>query len=184
MYRTGDVAQLLPDGHSRFLGRVDHQVKIRGIRVELLEVAAEFNASPAVRESLVVPFGDGPDRGLVAYVIPEDAADIDVAELRAFVAGQMPPYMVPNAIIVLDEFPLNSNGKVDRPALPDPAREFAKRRSGGRPPARSSSRSPRSGAGCSAWRRSARRRSSSASAATRCWRPRSSARSGGPSVPS
>ena len=56
-----------------------------------------------------------------------------MAQLRAFVAGQMPPYMVPNAIVVLDEFPLNSNGKVDRPALPDPAREFAKRRSGRAP---------------------------------------------------
>ncbi len=133
MYRTGDVAQLLPDGHLRFLGRVDHQVKLRGIRVELLEVAAEFNAFPAVRESLIVPFGEGADRGLVAYVIPEDGAAIDVVELRAFLAGRMPPYMVPNAIILLDGFPLNSNGKVDRAALPDPAREFSKRRSGRAP---------------------------------------------------
>src|SRR6266545_1976315 len=121
MYRTGDVAQLLPDGHLRFLGRVDPQEKLRGIRVGLLEVAAEINALPAGRESLIVPFGEGADRGLVAYVIPEDGAAIDVVELRAFLAGRMPPYMVPNAIILLDGFPLNSNGKVDRAALPDPA---------------------------------------------------------------
>lgn len=133
MYRTGDIAQLLPDGYLRFLGRADHQVKIRGIRIELLEVAAEFNAFPAVRESLVIPFGDGAERGLVAYVIPEEGMTIDAAKLRSFVADQMPPYMVPNAIIVLDEFPLNSNGKVDRVALPDPAREFSSRKSGRAP---------------------------------------------------
>ncbi|MGC4892262.1 non-ribosomal peptide synthetase [Micromonospora sp. DT31] len=133
MYRTGDVAQLLPDGHLRFLGRSDHQVKIRGIRIELLEVAAELNALPSVRESLVVPFGEGADRGLVAYVIAEEGETIDVAKLRAGAADRMPPYMVPNAFVVLDRFPLNSNGKVDRPALPDPAREFSRREAGREP---------------------------------------------------
>lgn len=133
MYRSGDIAQLLPDGNLHFLGRADHQVKIRGIRIELLEVAAGFNAFPAVRESLVVAFREGADRGLAAYVIAEEGASIDVAQLRAFVAEQMPPYMVPNAIIVLDEFPLNSNGKVDRPALPDPTRQLSGRESGRAP---------------------------------------------------
>jgi amino acid adenylation domain-containing protein len=133
MYRTGDIAQLLPDGNLRFLGRSDHQVKIRGIRIELLEVAAELNALPSVRESLVVPFGEGADRGLVAYVIAEEGETVDVAKLRAAAADRMPPYMVPNAIIVLDRFPLNSNGKVDRPALPDPAQEFSGREAGRAP---------------------------------------------------
>lgn len=133
MYRTGDVAQLLPDGHLRFLGRADHQVKIRGIRIELLEVAAELNAFPAVRESLVVPFGEGADRALAAYVVAEEGAELDVAELRAFAAGLMPPYMVPSAIVVLDAFPLNSNGKVDHRALPDPADRFALRSAGRAP---------------------------------------------------
>lgn len=120
MYRTGDVAQLLPDGHLRFLGRSDHQVKIRGIRVELLEVAAELNGCPGVRESLVVAFGEGSERGLAAYVVAEADSDLDPDEIRTFMGGRVPPYMVPNAIVPLTEFPLNNNGKIDRKALPAP----------------------------------------------------------------
>ncbi|SDS87827.1 non-ribosomal peptide synthetase [Microlunatus soli] len=120
LYRTGDVAQLLPDGHLRFLGRSDHQVKIRGIRVELLEVAGELNDCPGVRESLVVAFGEGSERGLAAYVVAETGTEIDPDQIRRFMGGRVPPYMVPNAIIALPEFPLNNNGKIDRKALPAP----------------------------------------------------------------
>ena len=133
MYRTGDIALLLPDGNLHFLGRADHQVKVRGIRIELLEVAAGINEHTSVRESLVVPYGDGADRSLAAYVIEAGDRQIDVAELRSFLAERMPPYMVPTAVIVLDEFPLNANGKIDRQELPDPAAERVGRTAGRAP---------------------------------------------------
>ncbi|UYM03630.1 non-ribosomal peptide synthetase [Solicola gregarius] len=133
MYRTGDIALLLPDGNVHFLGRADHQVKVRGIRIELLEVAAGMNEHDSVRESLVVPYGDGADRSLAAYVIAAGDTGIDVAELRSFLAERMPPYMVPTSVIVLDEFPLNANGKIDRSALPDPAAERVGRTAGRAP---------------------------------------------------
>ncbi|MGW9210560.1 non-ribosomal peptide synthetase [Embleya sp. NPDC055664] len=119
LYRTGDVATLLPDGNLHFLGRSDHQVKVRGIRIEPHEVEAEIAEHPEVRECLVVPWGDGSERSLAAYVVPR-GDDLDVAGLRTFLAARMPGYMVPTSIATLSAFPLGHTGKIDRKALPAP----------------------------------------------------------------
>lgn len=121
MYRTGDIGRLLPDGNLQFLGRSDHQVKIRGIRIELHEVEAELAAHPAVRECLVVPWGEGSERNLAAYVLLHVAGAVDERALREFLAVRLPEYMVPSAWLFLEAFPLNANGKIDRHALPPPA---------------------------------------------------------------
>ncbi|WP_285742084.1 non-ribosomal peptide synthetase [Lentzea sp. NBRC 105346] len=121
MYRTGDVVRYNEDDELEYLGRADEQVKIRGFRVEPGEVAAVLSADPSVRQAVVVVREDRPgDRRLVGYVVGEEP---DPAALRARVAGELPDYMVPAAIVVLPAIPLNPNGKLDRAALPAP--EFA-----------------------------------------------------------
>jgi amino acid adenylation domain-containing protein len=117
MYRTGDLARWRPDGTLECLGRTDHQVKLRGFRVELGEVEAALRAVPGVREVVVVAerLGSGDPR-LVAYWVGE-------AERQALyegARGALPPYMVPSAFARLEAFPLTSSGKVDRKALPEP----------------------------------------------------------------
>lgn len=119
LYRTGDVAILLPDGHLHFLGRSDDQVKIRGIRIELHEVEAEIAEHPQVRECLVTAWGAGSERSLAAYVVPREGA-LDIPALRAFLTERMPGYMVPTSISSLPAFPLGTTGKIDRKALPAP----------------------------------------------------------------
>jgi amino acid adenylation domain-containing protein len=117
MYRTGDLAQRLPDGRLRYLGRIDDQVKIRGQRVEPGEVAAVLCDAPGVRACAVVPLPDahGAPR-LVAYVVGEAAP----AGLREFAGRRLPPAMVPERFVALDELPVTSNGKIDRRRLPAP----------------------------------------------------------------
>ena len=109
-------------GCCEFVGRIDDQVKIRGFRIEPGEVAAVLRTHPAVRESLVVVQRSGrADPRLIGYV----AADASPAELIEFAASRLPGYMVPAAIVVLPALPLNTNGKVDRAALPAPDRVAA-----------------------------------------------------------
>ncbi|WNG57629.1 amino acid adenylation domain-containing protein [Archangium gephyra] len=121
MYRTGDKARLLADGRVEFLGRVDHQLKIRGYRVELGEVEAALERHPAVRESVVVAreVAAG-DKRLAAYAVAKPGRSVEPAELREYLSGALPDYMVPPAIVVLEALPLTANGKVDRKALPVP----------------------------------------------------------------
>jgi amino acid adenylation domain-containing protein/non-ribosomal peptide synthase protein (TIGR01720 family) len=115
MYRTGDLARWQADGQLDYLGRADHQVKIRGFRVELGEIGTVLSAHPAVQHVAVVMR----DQRLVAYVVGE------TSELRELAARSLPEHMVPSAFVSLDRLPLNSNGKLDRPALPAPDREAA-----------------------------------------------------------
>jgi amino acid adenylation domain-containing protein len=115
LYRTGDLARVLPDGSVDFAGRADHQVKLRGHRVELGEIEAVLSAADGVRDAVVVLREDR----LVAYVV----GDIGTAGLQQRVTDALPPYMVPAAFVALDAIPLTANGKVDRRSLPDPERE-------------------------------------------------------------
>lgn len=120
IYRTGDQARWLRDGVIEFLGRLDHQVKIRGFRVELHEIENVLNGHPAVREAVVVvKKGRSGDEGarLVCYVMPQEGTSTDVQDIRGYLAGRLPEYMVPAAFHVLPALPLSPNGKVDRGAL-------------------------------------------------------------------
>ncbi|HYO12189.1 MAG TPA: non-ribosomal peptide synthase/polyketide synthase [Thermoanaerobaculia bacterium] len=118
LYRTGDLARFRPDGVLDFLGRADHQVKVRGFRVELGEVEAALARHPEVREAVVMARDDG-DQGkrLVAYVVPRGVSS---SALRGFLQKSLPEPMVPSAFVALDALPLSPNGKLDRRALPDP----------------------------------------------------------------
>ncbi|MEQ1962572.1 amino acid adenylation domain-containing protein [Xenorhabdus khoisanae] len=121
MYKTGDLGRWLPDGTIEYLGRNDFQVKIRGFRIELGEIEAQLLACSGVREALVVAREeDNGDKRLVAYVIPQPDAVPDVNSLREQLNAHLAGYMIPNAFVMLDAFPLTASGKVDRKALPAP----------------------------------------------------------------
>jgi len=119
MYRTGDLARLNEDGALEFLGRADHQIKIRGYRVELGEVEAVLATHPSVREAVVFPDQDGPHghQTLAAVVQLEADASFDPDTIRTHLATRMPDYMVPSTVDVVDAVPLTPSGKVDRKAL-------------------------------------------------------------------
>jgi pristinamycin I synthase-3/4 len=119
MYRTGDLARRQSDGTLVFVGRVDHQVKVRGYRVDLAEVESALRRHPNVREAVVVDrdLGRG-EHGLVGYVVPY--TQLDTGECRSWLSEVLPDYMVPLGIVALSSLPLTANGKVDRAALPEP----------------------------------------------------------------
>ncbi len=123
VYRTGDLGRYLPglsDGGVELYGRADFQVKLRGFRIELGEVEAALSRFPGVRECVAVIREDEPGRRLlVAYLVAADGAP-EPGELRTFLAGRLPDYMVPSAFVVLSALPLTRTGKVDRRALPPP----------------------------------------------------------------
>jgi len=123
LYRTGDLVRQRPDGQLHFVGRADQQVKVHGFRIELGEVEAALDRHPAVRAAAVAAREDeAGDRYLAAYVVPEPPASPTVGELREFLAPILPAYMMPRAFVLLEALPLTASGKVDRRALPAPAR--------------------------------------------------------------
>ncbi|GAA3207288.1 amino acid adenylation domain-containing protein [Actinocorallia longicatena] len=120
MYRTGDLARWRDDGTIEYLGRLDHQVKVRGFRIEPGEIESVLDRHPAVARSVVMARTEGTGAArLVAYVVAERADGL-AAELREHVGRSLPDHMVPAAVVVLEEMPLNPNGKLDRAALPAP----------------------------------------------------------------
>jgi amino acid adenylation domain-containing protein len=124
LYRSGDLGRWKPDGDLEYLGRIDQQVKIRGFRIELGEIEAALNRHPNVRECVVVAMEspDGGEKRLVGYVVARDEAGFRPDEVRAFLRDELPGYMVPGQLIVLESLPLTVNGKVDRAALPQATR--------------------------------------------------------------
>ncbi|MBL1179045.1 non-ribosomal peptide synthetase [Pantanalinema sp. GBBB05] len=129
LYQTGDLALYRCDGNLEFLGRTDHQIKLRGFRVELGEIEVAIAHHPLIQTAVVVvremlpddaPTEIQPERQLVAYIVPETAAIPTERELRSFLKQTLPVYMIPAAFVVLAALPLTANGKVDQPALPPP----------------------------------------------------------------
>jgi amino acid adenylation domain-containing protein len=121
MYRTGDLATWREDGALVHLGRLDFQVKIRGYRIELGEIEARLTELPEVRQAVVMPHELTPgDKALVAYVVAESGADIDVQVVRTRLRSGLPDYMIPRTVVVLDEIPRLPNGKINRKQLPLP----------------------------------------------------------------
>ncbi|MEV0642684.1 amino acid adenylation domain-containing protein [Streptomyces sp. NPDC050619] len=123
LYRTGDLARFAPDGSLDFLGRADNQIKIRGMRLEIEDVEVGLAEHPGVRHTCVVAKKNtAGGTYLVGYVIPAAGSeDLRADEVKAWAAAHMVEYMVPAHLVVLKEFPLTANGKLDRNALPEPA---------------------------------------------------------------
>jgi amino acid adenylation domain-containing protein len=120
MYRSGDLGQWLPNGLLVYGGRIDGQIKIRGYRIELGEIESALKRHPDVRDAVVVTHGElSEQKQLAAYIIAEKKV-FDQKQLRHFLQSKLPDYMVPNTIVTLEKFPMTSNGKVDRQALPEP----------------------------------------------------------------
>ena len=120
LYRTSDLVRWRPDGTFEFSGRIDHQVKLRGYRIELGEIEAILAGHPDVGGAVAAVCEVGPgDWRLVAYLLP-GANQPDVDELRRLLKTRLPPFMVPSSLVVLESFPVNANGKLDRAALPAP----------------------------------------------------------------
>jgi acyl-coenzyme A synthetase/AMP-(fatty) acid ligase len=121
-YRSGDLARRLPDGEIEYLGRADRQLKLRGHRIEPGEIESVLAEAPGVRSSVVILREDTPgDQRLVAYVLKEPGHTPKVEDLRAILSSRLPAHMVPGAFVLLSEFPLTTNGKLDQRALPKPA---------------------------------------------------------------
>ncbi|WP_433936343.1 amino acid adenylation domain-containing protein [Sorangium cellulosum] len=135
LYWTGDLGRCLPDGNIEFLGREDFQVKIQGHRIELEEIEATLLQHPDVA-STAVSVGSTASGGkrLIAHVVPAPGRPLETPALRAFIASKLPDYMAPSAFVELPRLPLTSNGKVDRSALRDPARESGVEAPLGEPP--------------------------------------------------
>jgi surfactin family lipopeptide synthetase A len=127
LYRTGDLVRYQPDGNLEFLGRLDHQVKIRGLRIELEEIEARILEHRNVRQTVVTLREDpASEPELVAYVVAAEADHFDAEDLRHFLAKKLPEAMVPSTVVMLEKLPLMANGKVNRHALAAPARASEK----------------------------------------------------------
>ncbi|WP_437277994.1 amino acid adenylation domain-containing protein [Sorangium sp. So ce375] len=148
LYRTGDRARWLPDGTLEFLGRVDHQVKLRGLRIDTAEIEACLRMHPDLRDAVVVLREDAEgDKRLLAYLVPAREPAPESSAVRQFLRSHLPEAMIPSAFTWLDALPLSPNGKVDRRALPAPTERAEAAASAAAPP-----RSPLELAIAEAWR--------------------------------
>lgn len=121
LYKTGDLARYQPNGSIEFRGRIDDQVKVRGFRVELGEIAAVLSEHPDVQQAIVLAREAEPNnQRLAAYIVPNQQEAASASDLRLWLREQLPEYMVPSAFVLLKALPLTPNGKVDRLALPAP----------------------------------------------------------------
>lgn len=123
LYRTGDLGRFSSDGNLEFIGRVDHQVKLRGFRIDLGDIESNLRQHKEVKEAVVLSknFSDQ-DQRLVAFVVPRHhggSRDQTGSQLRSFLKERLPEYMVPNDVVMIEEMPLNPNGKIDRNVLLD-----------------------------------------------------------------
>lgn len=119
MYKTGDLVRYTAGGVVEYLGRIDHQIKIRGFRVELEEIESVLRQHESIREAIVVMREDAPgEKRLVSYIVT--SREVPLSELRSLLLAQLPEYMVPAVFVVLAALPVTANGKVDRQALPLP----------------------------------------------------------------
>ena len=121
LYKTGDLARYQKDGNIEFIGRNDFQVKIRGMRIELGEIEATLRQHETVNEAVVTLRQDpSGEKRLVAYVIANPGCTIEARQLRDYLRGKLPEYMLPAAFVALTSFPLTVSGKINRLALPAP----------------------------------------------------------------
>jgi len=126
LYRTGDLVRHTRDGRLEFMGRIDQQIKIRGVRIELGEIEVVLREHPDVRDAVVVVQEDeADDKRLVAYVVPSAATPPSVSQLQQWLGSKLPKALIPSALVFLPEFPKTPNGKLDRRALPKPERPTA-----------------------------------------------------------
>jgi amino acid adenylation domain-containing protein len=121
LYRTGDLGRFLADGNLEFLGRVDSQIKIRGVRIELSEIESILQTHPAIHSAAVAMIGANGDERLIGYVVPHDEAP-EPGDVRRFLQDKVPNALVPASFMILNTLPLLPNGKVNRQALPAPER--------------------------------------------------------------
>lgn len=125
LYKTGDFGRWLSDGNIEFFGRKDHQVKLRGFRIELKEIELRINKFSGIKKSLVLcREKNGGQKTLVAYIITNQP--VNSTAIRTFLSEELPEYMIPSHFITLDAFPLNNNGKIDARALPHPEESDAR----------------------------------------------------------
>ena len=128
LYRTGDLSRWLASGEIEFLGRIDNQVKLRGFRIELGEIEAVLGQHESVRGCVVARQDVSGNQRLVAYLVANEEKTIETAELRQYLGERLPAYMIPALFVRLEALPLQSNGKVDRKALPEPEETGASER--------------------------------------------------------
>jgi amino acid adenylation domain-containing protein len=126
LYRTGDLVRYMRDGRLEFVGRIDQQIKIRGIRIELGEIEVVLREHPSIRDAVVVVQEmEADDKRLIAYAVPATSETPAVADLQQWLGTKLPKALVPSSVIFLDEFPKTPNGKLDRRALPKPDQKMA-----------------------------------------------------------
>jgi amino acid adenylation domain-containing protein len=121
LYRTGDLVRYTRDGRLEFMGRIDQQIKIRGVRIELGEIEVVLREHPDVRDAVVVvQEHEADDKRLVAYIVPSSSQPPSVSQLQQWLGSKLPKILVPSTLVFLPEFPKTPNGKLDRRALPRP----------------------------------------------------------------